>query len=144
VAVRIPARAVIDTSEVDRLVAKLASNSLKAPLFAKAAVRTAGLRGLGLVKRNASGRPGPRVRTGDYRRAMNLRFEDEGFTASIGNNSPQAQRLEEGFVGADALGRVYDQPPFPHFRPMAEQLRGEWDGIMSAVVRDALRKDGLR
>lgn len=67
------------------------------------------------VKANASGRPGPRVITGDYRRSITL--EMEGTSAVIYSDAPQAARLEMGFAGPDALGRVYNQPPFPHWEP---------------------------
>lgn len=42
-------------------------------------------------------------------------------TAIVGTNAPQGRRLEFGFVGADALGRVYNQPPFPHVGPAVEE-----------------------
>ncbi len=31
--------------------------------------------------------------------------------------TPYARRIEMGFCGADALGRVYNQPPRPYMRP---------------------------
>ena len=76
------------------------------------------------VMRNASGRPGPNVRTGDYRRSITVEFSEgpEGFTAVVGSNAPQAARLEFGFHGADSLGRVYNQPPFPHFGPAIQAI----------------------
>jgi hypothetical protein len=69
------------------------------------------------VKAAASGRPGPRARTGDYRRSINSRVRLQAGVAigTVGTNAPQARRLEYGFVGADRLGRVYNQPPYPHF-----------------------------
>jgi hypothetical protein len=36
------------------------------------------------------------------------------------NPRPQARRLELGFVGADSLGRVYDQRGRPHLGPAME------------------------
>lgn len=82
-----------------------------------------GQQGLTQVKANASGRPGPRVITGNYRGSWNLRIERAGPTEGrvvIGSNAPQGPRLEYGFFGADVLGRHYQQPPFPHVRPMAQ------------------------
>ena len=32
-------------------------------------------------------------------------------------------RLEFGFADIDSLGRVYNQPPFPHVRPAVEPSR---------------------
>lgn len=64
---------------------------------------------------NASGRPGPNIVTGEY--VSKFRTEISDNTLTLSNPSEQAHRLEYGFYGADSLGRVYNQPPFPHFRP---------------------------
>jgi hypothetical protein len=71
------------------------------------------------VRAGASGRPGPRAITGDYRRSITLEMGMVGGmpSAIVGTVSPQARRLEYGFVGADSLGRHYNQPPFPHWEP---------------------------
>lgn len=71
------------------------------------------------VKAGASGRPGPRAKTGDYRRGINsrIRYAAGEAVGTVGTASPQARRLEYGFVGRDRLGRTYNQPPFPHFGP---------------------------
>lgn len=71
------------------------------------------------VKANASGRPGPRVISGDYRRSINGRVRNHGgvMVGSVGTAAPQARRLEYGFVGADRLGRMYNQRPYAHFGP---------------------------
>lgn len=76
------------------------------------------------VKRNASGRPGPNVRTGDYRRSWNTRVKRgaNSITSTTGTDRPQAARLEYGFHGMDALGRVYNQPPFPHAGPALDEV----------------------
>lgn len=81
--------------------------------------------GQALVKANASGRPGPNIITGDYVRSIEYRKQNHptGVDGWIGTNRPQGRRLEFGFAGADVLGRVFNQPPRPHFGPAAEQLR---------------------
>lgn len=75
----------------------------------------------GRVRARASGRPGPRVQTGDYRRSIGLVLGSIGGSlqpsAIVGTNSPQGRRLEFGFVGTDSLGRHYNQGPLPHFEP---------------------------
>lgn len=43
--------------------------------------------------------------------------EIEGTTGRIGSNKKYARRIELGFVGADSLGRVYNQKPQPYLRP---------------------------
>lgn len=65
--------------------------------------------------------PGPNVATGDYRRSWAMKvLPGEVF---VFTNAPQAARLEYGFVGADALGRMYNQPPYPHVRPAIEHVQ---------------------
>lgn len=82
------------------------------------------------VKRHASGRPGPRAITGDYRRsitsAIYVSGDGDQFTGVVGTNKPQGRRLEFGFVGVDALGRHYNQPPYPHFRPAIAERAPEF------------------
>lgn len=87
------------------------------------------------IKAAASGRPGPRVITGDYRRSWNTRVQQSsgGVTATVGSNAPQGPRLEYGFVGADRLGRVYDQPPFPHVAGPAQLTMREF---LDAIRRE--------
>lgn len=97
------------------------------------------------VRAHASGRPGPRVQTGDYRRNIGLQVgQDEAAVwAEVGTNSVQGRRLEQGFVGVDALGRHYNQPPYPHFGPAFEQTQPEYvQALGAAVVDDAAREAG--
>lgn len=88
------------------------------------------------VMANASGRPGPNVVTGDYRRSITVQFYagDGQFIATVGTNLPQARRLEYGFHGADSLGRVYNQPPFPHFGPALDQVAGPFNAGIAALL----------
>ena len=80
------------------------------------------------VKAHASkprtGPPGPRIQTGDYNRSIGVEFGgNAGWSrASVGTNAPQGRRLEFGFIGADALGRHYNQPPYPHFEPALREV----------------------
>ena len=103
------------------------------------------LAGLARVKSNASGRPGPRRVTGDYTRTMNARFErsGQGLTGTIGTNAVQAMRLEFGFVGTDSLGRRYNQPPYPHWRPafewMTANVRSELPGVIAQAISAQMR-----
>lgn len=98
------------------------------------------------VRAHASGRPGPRVQTGDYRRGISLQT---GYTVGIGeanvpyatvfSTSPQGQRLENGFVGVDAAGRSYHQPAFPHFAPGLSEIEPlllrDLNGDVDALAR---------
>ncbi len=77
------------------------------------------------IQGRASGRPGPRAPTGDYRRSWFVeRWEtsdERGYV--VGTLKPQGPRLEYGFVGTDALGRVYDQAPLPHVGPSVAEVQ---------------------
>lgn len=88
------------------------------------------------VKAAASGRPGPRAITGDYRRSWTTTYVmgPNGIRAIIGTNRPPGRRLEYGFVGADRIGRVYNQPPFPHVGPAADQTIPEYVTAMSQIL----------
>jgi hypothetical protein len=88
------------------------------------------------VKANASGRPGPRAITGNYRRWINSRVSiGKLIVGTVGTNAPQGNRLEYGFVGTDSLGRVYDQPPYQHFGPAALVTSPEFADAVGRIVR---------
>jgi hypothetical protein len=88
------------------------------------------------IKANASGRPGPNAPTGDYRRSWTyeVHVAEDGVTAIVGTNKPQALRLEYGFVGADILGRVYDQPPYAHVGPAVATIGPLFVAAMGTVA----------
>lgn len=88
------------------------------------------------VRAGASGRPGPRAITGDYRRSIGLdvRRAPSGTVAMVSSNAPQARRLEFGFVGTDSLGRRYNQAPLPHWEPPLERVANLMHGALWAAV----------
>lgn len=90
------------------------------------------------IKANTSGRPGPNAPTGDYRRSWTHEISINGMSveAVVGTNKPQSRRLEYGFVGADILGRIYNQPPYPHVGPAVEQIRPAFLAAVGAAVGD--------
>lgn len=104
------------------------------------------------VRAKASGRPGPRVQTGDYRRGISVnhgRAPSRGRlvpASTVRSNSPQAWRLERGFVGADVLGRVYNQPAYEHWGPALDivepklfaAISAEYDAAAAAGARGAV------
>lgn len=93
------------------------------------------------IKSRAQGRPGPRRITGDYLRswAMTVSQEAGGIAVEVGTNAPQGRRLELGFNGKDALGRVYNQPPYPHVGPAADVIEPQYhlaaDALVLAVIK---------
>jgi hypothetical protein len=80
------------------------------------------------VKKNASGRPGPNIVTGRYVNSFMI------VGHKVVNPSPQTYRLEYGFIGRDALGRRYAQPPYPHFRPALAKIGPEYRRSIIPVV----------
>lgn len=90
-----------------------------------------------LIKAKASGRPGPNAPTGDYRRSWTHQFYQVGpeATSVNGTNAPQGRRLEYGFVGADSLGRVYNQAPLPHVGPAKDEIEPRWVDSMQRWLR---------
>lgn len=96
------------------------------------------------IKANASGRPGPRAITGNYRRSWTTspaRVEGDNITVTVGSNAPQARRLEFGFVGLDVLGRYYDQAPFPHVAPAVAATRPEVVESLAEIAVDLLEDE---
>lgn len=87
-----------------------------------------------LVQQNASGRPGPNVITGIYRGSIQV-MERSQYEVAVGTNAPQAMRLEYGFSGTDALGRVYNQPAFPHWTPAKDIIAPQYVEAMRQAVR---------
>lgn len=86
----------------------------------------------------ASGRPGPNVQTGDYRRSIGIQFYEGGgqFSAMVGTNLPQGRRLEFGFHGVDSLGRAYNQQPLPHFGPALDETETPFVAAVSTMLEE--------
>lgn len=96
--------------------------------------------GIGHIRANASGRPGPNVITGQYRSSWEPegRRIPYGAECTIGTRQPQGRRLEFGFYGPDSLGRVYAQPPFPHVGPAIPVMEDTLKARMRHAVEEAL------
>jgi hypothetical protein len=89
------------------------------------------------VRARASGRPGPRRQTGDYRRSIGAQTSQIApgvWQGTVGTNSPQGWRLEKGFVGRDSLGREYHQPPYEHFGPAVDETDPEYAAAMAQIA----------
>lgn len=91
------------------------------------------------VLAHASGRPGPRHVTGDYKRSWSVTtFVNNGNpTSDVGTNAPQGRRLEYGFTGVDAIGRHYNQPPYPHARPALAETAAPFEAAMLGIATEA-------
>ncbi|MFJ1837841.1 hypothetical protein ACIOJ9_28725 [Streptomyces sp. NPDC088175] len=92
-----------------------------------------------LIRAAASGRPGPNAITGRYRASWQVQVHprQHGATATVGTFAPQARRLELGFYGTDALGRVYAQPPFPHVAPALALVQTRFAERIAAAAMGA-------
>lgn len=92
------------------------------------------------IQARASGRPGPRVVTGNYRRSWSAESYSvpDGAAVSVGTNAPQGRRLEYGFNGVDSLGRKYNQPPYPHVGPAADGFEPVFERMIDAYVSKVL------
>jgi hypothetical protein len=106
-------------------------------------MRNVGRQGVARIRQNASGRPGPMVRNTEepnYRDSWKSQTSGIPYGAEcvIGTDKPQGERLEFGFVGPDSLGRVYNQPPFPHVQPALGAIEDALHEQMRAVVQEVL------
>lgn len=104
-------------------------------------VQHVGELGRGMIRANASGRPGPNVITGKYRSSWETvtRHIAVGATVTIGTHAPQGRRLEFGFFDMyDSLGRHFFQPPFPHVGPAVPRMEAMLQEQMRHAVEEAL------
>lgn len=70
--------------------------------------------------------------------------EPEKQVRSIAPHMPYSARLEFGFIGADSLGRVYNQAAQPYMRPaFDENKEAARDAIKDAVL-NAAQEAGMR
>ncbi|MFE1515764.1 HK97 gp10 family phage protein [[Kitasatospora] papulosa] len=94
--------------------------------------------GKGMIRANATGRPGPNVITGKYRSSWQTvgRGIPYGAVCTVGTDAPQGRRLEFGFYNmTDSLGRHFYQPPFPHVAPAIPRMQNLLkDGMFDAAA----------
>lgn len=85
----------------------------------------------------------PGLITGTYRRAFQIKpgpILPGRASSDIGNDQPQAMRLEFGFVGTDSAGRNINQGPRPHMRPAADENDAEVQAKAAAAARQIVNK----
>jgi hypothetical protein len=96
------------------------------------------------ARANASGRPGPRVRSGTLRRSITIKYPKRGgggvWEAMIGPTVIYSRRVELGFDGTDSIGRTYHQPPYPFFGPAWQfgttiAIHRVWRDAVAAAMR---------
>lgn len=126
--------------DLDELADRLESAADQTGPAIQRRMRHVGASGVARIRANASGRPGPNVITGQYRASWRseTRAIPYGAECTIGTTAPQGRRLEFGFVGPDSLGRVYNQPPFPHVQPAIGHIEDTLHEQMRAAVGEIL------
>ena len=120
------------------------ADDIKGPAL-EAATRAAALPVLNQVRITEPEGGRTPYKTGTYRRSFHMETVEkssERCTVVVGTDAPQARRLEYGFVGADKLGRVYNQAPRPHIRPALDENRKTAVDEFRAAVGDIIRRRG--
>lgn len=99
------------------------------------------------VRKNAQGRPGPNKVTGAYWNSIFVlvkrqkkMFRKSTIETGVFTFHPAANRLESGFVGKDAMGRHYNQPPFQHWGPARETIAAVWASKSRETLIKAWKK----
>ena len=128
----------MDLRQVEKLISRMGKMPEKVDKRIVEVVDAQGKLLLQTTIRNASGRPGPNVVTGNYINSFVLSSPSK-YTRVVSNGSPQARRLEYGFIGVDSLGRHYVQPPFPHMAPAKEEVGPVFLKAMMQVPGQAWR-----
>lgn len=126
----------------DDLVAKFEALGKRAQSSALAnATKAAALPVLNQIRRTENDGGRTPYKSGTLRRSFAMQVTTRTPTrcvVQIGTNVPYARRLEYGFVGPDALGRVYNQPAHPYIRPAMDENRGavrrEFRAAMLAIL----------
>lgn len=123
--------------ELDELAGRLEQAADRVGPETARTVRQQGVLLRGLIRANASGRPGPNIVTGAYWRSW--RGEDrpiaDGGITEVGTNLPYGRRLEFGFWDMyDSLGRHFYQPPYPHVGPAVATLSTQYEQAFREAV----------
>lgn len=128
----------IESNDAFRVAAELTQAGFRAGVRAFSVTRMYGQLVNTAVQANASGRPGPRAITGDYRRsiATHAGYDGGSVFADVGTNKAQGRRLEFGFFGKDSLGRRFRQAPRPHFGPALDRFELPYEEAIAALVED--------
>jgi hypothetical protein len=93
-------------------------------LRVEAAAADVSIKGALAIQREGMSRT--RVVTGTNRRSWHSEGPlpvELGFSSKTGPGMVYSRRLELGFVGADSLGRVYNQHENPYVKPAVDAMR---------------------
>jgi len=99
----------------------------------------------GLIVQNAAKRDCPWV-TSNLKRSIHTEVlvqQPMAGEVGVGTNVVYGPRVEFGFAGKDALGRVYNQAAQPYLRPALNDNRAAIQGEFETVLRLSLAAEGL-
>lgn len=132
----------LEWTGIPEFAAALDATIVRASVEARAAVAEVAAEVEKLAKQNASGRPGPNVVSGTLRRGIKhgpiTPYGVRGWQTQLGPTAIYSRRIELGFHGADSLGRVYNQGPFPYFTPAWNEVVPRATEIYALHWRKAL------
>ena len=77
--------------------------------------------------------------TGTLRRSITHKIEGDDALVGPFSAVPYAARIEFGFVGADSLGRVYNQAAQPYLRPALQAKQADIRKAFISSVNDIIR-----
>jgi hypothetical protein len=120
------------------------ADDIKGPAL-EAATRAAALPVLNQVRITEPEGGRTPYKSGTYRRSFAMETVEkssERCRVEVGTDAPQARRLEYGFVGADKLGRVYNQAARPHIRPALDENKGAAVDEFRGAIGDIVRRRG--
>ena len=86
----------------------------------------------------------PQSITGNLRRSIrqtgSTTSPSQGvWMARVGPTAIYGRRIELGFKGADSLGRVYNQPKYPYFKPGVDKALTKLNRVFEAVWAYAMK-----
>lgn len=82
---------------------------------------------------------GPAGGGAEYHDIGGERRERDFVEVQVGTDVPYARRIEQGFIGADKLGRHYHQPARAYLRPAFDETREDVEHEIGEAVKDQLR-----
>ena len=120
----------VDSSDIDRVAGRLEGAGRESAREAGRLLRSTAMDVETDAKRFAP------VRTGTLRRSIRheIRHTRGGAEAIVGTDVPYARRIERGFVGADALGRVYNDPPRAYMGPALDRNMPDFIAGMQRIA----------
>lgn len=127
---------------VPEFISALAKIALAADVAGERIVTLGGHAIEAAAKQHMDGRPGPQRQTGALSRSVRVvsvtRLARGSWESRTGPTVVYGRRIELGFDGADSLGRIYHQPPYPFLQPGLEDATPKLSAIYTTEWAKAL------